>query len=380
MIHIIAVGGGSGGHVTPILPVLNELQKREELKVDFVVDKGFYEHARGLMEKSAIPVQLHTISSGKLRRYKHFRWFDYLRYPSIIFKNIFDVVKIGMGFLQSLWLLRSKPDVVFAKGGFVSLPLGLAAKVRGIPLVIHDSDARPGLTNKVLSRYARAIATGTPLENYPYKKSISRYTGVPIKQEFKSYTPEEKAGFRRELGFDPDKKLLVIIGGSLGAKSINDAILKDATRLVEADLQVLHVTGAAKLEEVQALKPDSAHYQVRDFIYQDVYKYLAIAEVVVTRASATTIQELAGLGSSVILVPARQLGDQVENAMIYQAAQAALVVDDEAIRVSSILVEEILRLMNDETKRRRLGENLLAFARPQAAAQIAEMIYEVVRK
>lgn len=377
-IHIVCVGGGSGGHITPILPVLRELLKHRKLKIDLVVDKGFYEQTKGLIERSGLPIKLHTISSGRFRRYATFKWHDYLRRPSIPIANLVDGFRVGAGYVQSLTLLRKKPDVVFAKGGFVSLPLGLAAKTLGIPLVIHDSDARPGLTNTVLSRFAKRIGTGTPVENYPYDKSITRYTGVPISGDYRVYSKEEQRVFKQELGFDPDKPLIVATGGGLGARGINQAILKDANKLLDQSIQLYLITGKGNFEESKQQAPEHSSLKLVDFVYAQMAHVLAAADVVVSRASATTIQELAGLAKPTILIPASHLGDQVQNAKSYQSSQSAVVLRDEEIGESSHLAETIIRLVGDEARRNNLASELHRYAKPDAAKEIAELILEVI--
>ena len=376
--HIICVGGGSGGHITPIFPVLHELSKYRDLQIELVVDQGFYPQAKGLVEKSNLDITLKTIASGRLRRYANYRWYDYLKEPSIPLNNLLDTFKIAAGYLQSLWLLRSRPDVVFAKGGFVSLPLGLAANHRGIPLVIHDSDARPGLTNRVLSRFAQRIGTGTPVENYPYNQSITRYTGVPILADYRRHTEEEVRELKRVLGFDPDRPLIVATGGGLGAQSINQAMLRGARDLLEHGLQVFHITGKNNYTESLKDKPANDDYRLVDFVYGGMSAILGAADIVVSRASATTIQELAGLGKPTILIPAAHLGDQIQNAQIYRQSESAIVLRDDDIKETQ-LTDTILQLWDDPEKRQYLSDHLHAYARPKAAADIAKLILEVMK-
>lgn len=376
--RLFVVGGGSGGHVTPILPIIEELNKTRRLQVDLVVDKGFYVQAKGIVERSGLPIRLHTIASGRLRRYAHFKWHDYLRHPSIMAKNGVDLFRTALGYAQSLWLLKGRPDAVFAKGGFVSLPFGLAAKTLRIPLVIHDSDARPGLTNQVLSRLADRIATGTTVTNYPYNPAITRYTGVPISSEYRVYSNGDQRQFKQQLGFDPERPLVVATGGGLGAQSINEAMLRATPELLAAGVQIYQITGRDQYSQTKAQQVDHPDYKLVDFVYSGMVQVLAAADLVVSRASATTIQELAGLAKAAILIPARQLGDQIKNAMIYEQAQAAVVLDDDLIRETPLLTETILALIHDPTKRHELADKLHDFARPDAAREIAQMLEEVL--
>ena len=173
MAKILAVGGGSGGHVTPVVAVFRELQKTGDHELRFWCDKKFGASARGIFAKfdESIPVDL--VIAGKLRRY-HGKSISFHLHPSILFPNLRDGFKVMVGFFQSLFkLMKWRPDVIFIKGGYVCLPVGYAARLLRIPLVLHDSDAHPGLTNRLLSPFAKAIGTGAPLEyyNYPPEKA-----------------------------------------------------------------------------------------------------------------------------------------------------------------------------------------------------------------
>ena len=229
---VLCAGGGSGGHVTPVLAVINELSRLDTtLETAFVCDKAFESQSRGLMAHANVPVPVHVIAAGKLRRYHGVPlWKQMIDIPTVA-KNLRDIALIGVGFVQSFVLLRRfRPDVVFAKGGYVCLPLGYAAKVLGIPLVIHDSDARPGLTNKLLSRHAQAIATGSPLDNYPYPTEKTTYTGVPIDPAFHPFTEQEQRQAKHEIGIvDLDKPLVVVTGGGGGGPTCDDAGLRPAS-------------------------------------------------------------------------------------------------------------------------------------------------------
>lgn len=378
---MLAVGGGSGGHVTPVLAVINELSKRDDdLQVWFVCDKAFESQSRGIMSRADVPVQVSTILAGKFRRYTHLTRLRQATSFYIVSRNLIDIFKIAIGFVQSLLLLlRVKPDVVFAKGGYVSLPLGLAARLLGYPLVIHDSDARPGLTNRVLARYATRIATGSPLKNYPYDPNKSQYIGVPIGDDFTPVSDTQRAALKRVLGVDPAKKLVVATGGGLGARSINLALVKAARVLSTRGIAIYNVTGKSHYDEVAPMVTGIADYVAVPFVYEKMHEVLGAADVVISRASATFLQELAGLGQAVIAVPARHLGDQLKNAEVYKEAGAAIVMTDHEIGVGDELEMTIVRLMSDVNERRSLGAKLHEFARPQAARDLAQLIQDAAK-
>lgn len=380
--RILAVGGGSGGHVTPVAAVLSELaHEKEQLDVLFVCDKGFRTQSEGIMGELPFPVQIKTIPSGKLRRYAHFSWWHYIRHFSIILRNIADTVKTVGGFFSSLWLIaRFKPDVVFAKGGFVCLPVGYAARFLRVPLVIHDSDVRPGLTNKLLARFAQAIGTGMPLENYTYDARRTSYVGVPINPAITPVTESVRALYRKELALPLNQKLVVAVGGGLGSATINQAIIETAkNHEVSGSTTTLfyNVTGVKNIHVAEEQAAGVGCYTAVPFVYKDMYKLLGAADVVVTRASATTLQELAGLKQAVVAVPAKQLGDQQKNAALFAQYNAVVALKDDELseRLDGVLRE----LLQDERQRHELAENLHSFARPHAARDMARIIRKAAR-
>ncbi len=332
------------------------------------------------MKHAKVPVEVSTIYAGKLRRYHGETWWQRLRDIRTIAYNIRDIALIGLGFVQSAWMLLTKrPDVVFAKGGYVCLPLGLAAALLRIPIVIHDSDTRPGLTNCVLARFAARIGTGSPLENYSYDKSKTSYVGVPISEQFRPFSDEAKQAARHNLGMiDVLAPLVVVTGGGLGARSINQAMVRSAPDLIKAGLHVYHVTGKKHFESIKSQLPDHPHYIAVPFVYRDMHAVLGAADVVVSRGSATFLQELAGLAQPTIIVPAAHLGDQVKNAAVYEAAEAAIVATDHEIADGDTLGQMIMSLINSPAQRSKLSQKLHQFARPSAARDMALIIASVV--
>lgn len=381
--RILAAGGGSGGHVSPVVAVINEIAKKQSAaEFLFVCDTSFEVQARGLMEKgSAVPVAVKTITAGKFRRYSHLSLIRHLTIPSIVFANIRDLFKIAIGFFQSIAIIiRFKPDVVFAKGGFVCLPLGMAARIMRVPIVVHDSDTRPGLTNSFLGRWAAAIATGSPLENYRYPAAISHYVGVPIGAEFSPYTAARQQAAKQQLGFDLARPLIVVTGGGLGAVTINDAMVVTAKDLLADNVQMYHVTGRKNYDEIAMLAPKDDAYKVVPFVYEGMADVLGAADIVISRASATFIQELAGLKKTAILVPSRALGDQRKNAVVYKEAEAAVVLTDDEIAEPKALYNQIHALLAQPAQMRALAERLHSFARPHAARDVAEIIVQTATK
>lgn len=367
--------------MTPVVAVIDQLSKQvPELEVTFVCDRAFEDQSRGLMAKTAIPVTVRTISAGKFRRYSHLTFWQHFTVPSVVWGNLRDVSRIIVGFFQSVGLmLRHRPDVVFAKGGYVCLPLGIAAWLLRVPLVIHDSDTRPGLTNRVLSRFARVIATGSPLENYPYDRKKSHYIGVPIGNLFRPVSAEEQTRLKQKLGFEADQKLVIATGGGLGAVSINNAMAHVAQALEHHNISIYDIAGKKHYDEAVKAAEGLRNLRVVPFIFENMHEVLGAADVVVARGSATFIQELAGLEKAVVMVPARSLGDQLKNAKMYSAAKAVEVMaDSDTLGVDDTLADLLIDLCNDTERRVMLARNLHNFARPDAAKDLADLIISAI--
>lgn len=330
-------------------------------------------------------VGVERIFSGKLRRYHHLTWWQHFTIPSVVFPNILDGFFLLLGIIQSvLKLLLWRPDVVFAKGGFVCLPVGVAAKILNIPLVIHDSDAHPGLTNRLLSKWAQAVGTGAPLKYYAYPQNKAKYIGIPVAEAFLHPLSDAQRQIEKaKLGFNPKRPLVVVTGGGLGAKRINDAVAKRLAPLLEL-ASVLLISGTGQYDELRALVPqDNDQFQLRAFVNTGMAKILGCADVVVARAGATTLLELAALARPTILVPNGNLtgGHQLKNAAVYVDAGAVEVIDDRELEVNpQLLVDAIGALLANPTRRQKMATAFNAMAKPEAAKDMAEMIYTIGKK
>jgi len=364
-----------------VLAVLNELARHDpHLQAYFVTDSKFGGQAAAIMQQSSVPVTVKQIQAGKLRRYHKVSWLRQLFDIPTLAKNIRDLFYSFVGLLQSLYLLmRVKPDVVFTKGGFVCVPLGLAAKLLGVPLVIHDSDAHPGLANRILSRWALLIATGSPLEHYPYPKDKSHYVGIPVSADFVPVDQKKQQQLKADLGFhDLKKPLVVVTGGGLGARTINRAVASIAPQLLKR-AAILHITGTGTYDEVARRATEDIDYHIVPFVSTSMAATMGAADVVVTRAGATAMQELAALAKPVIMVPNPYLtgGHQLKNASIYQEAHAALTVDEQELKANPLVLKRaVLRLLDDADERHKLGQALSAFAKPDAAIDMAALIVQ----
>lgn len=385
--RILTAGGGSGGHVTPVVAVLRELKQRyPEAEVRFWCDRHFEGQARSLVQAYDATLPVETIVAGKLRRYHSLSVFrQLLRFRTMVWPNLRDGFKVLAGIIQSLYkLIAWRPDVIFTKGGYVCLPIGVAARILHIPLIIHDSDAHPGLTNRVLARWADTILTGAPLEYYPYPASKSRYVGIPITVNLAEpqLTPAER---RQVLDLPSDRPLVVCTGGGLGAQRINAAIIDNLEHLLD-DATVVLVTGQANYEQTVQ---DAGQYaederlKIYPFISGNLHEYFAAADVVITRAGMTTLLELAALGRPTIIIPNIYLtgGHQTKNAAVYEEAGGAIVLtesdfDDQP----QLLAETVRQLLNDEGRRQQLSQSIQSLAKPQAAKETVDSIELVLEQ
>lgn len=331
-------------------------------------------------------IRVDVVVSGKLRRYHHLKWWQQLfKIRTIVAPNIIDTLKVLVGVVQSIVkLLLWRPDVVFTKGGYVCLPIGMAARLLHIPLVIHDSDAHPGLTNRILSRWATRIGTGAPLKFYPYPTAISRYVGVPIVTDFTPFSPADRVAARRELGFgNSTAPLVVITGGGLGAKRLNIAVARQLDALLPR-VNIILISGEGEYDEMHALTPqDDPRFQLYAFVSKGMAAMLGAADVVVARAGATTILELAALAKPTILVPNGFLtgGHQLKNATVYAENGAVSVIDElELERRPELLTDEISNLLADPNRLQYMSKAFHAFAKPDAAKDMADLVLSAIKK
>lgn len=316
MKHIVLTGGGTAGHVTPNIALIPRL-KELGYQISYI---GSYEGIeKKLIEELGIPY--YGISSGKLRRY-----FD--------LKNFSDPFRVLKGFGQARKLLKElKPDVVFSKGGFVTVPVVIAAKKCRIPAIIHESDMTPGLANKLCLSSAAKICCNFPetVNSLPKDKAV--LTGTPIRQELMD---GDKETAREFCGFTDEKPVLMVIGGSLGAASVNENIRKILPKLLK-DFQVIHLCGKGKTDE--SLKSTEGYVQF-EYIREELPDLFALADIVISRAGANAICELNALKKPNLLIPLSanaSRGDQILNARSFERQGFSMVMEEEEITEQSLL-------------------------------------------
>ena len=278
---------------------------------------------------------------------------------------------------------------MFVKGGFVAVPVGLAAAWLHVPYITHDSDAIPGLANRIIGRWAKLHAVGLPKEvyNYPADKTVT--VGVPISDKFKTVTEDAQKAFRRELKLEQYKEVVFVTGGGLGALRLNESVAVVAPDLLRTypKLALLHVVGRDHVASIQALydkslsMADKSRVVVKGFI-DDLYRYSGAADVIISRASATSLAEFAAQSKACVIIPNPQLtgGHQTKNAQVLAKTQAAVIVEEKQLAANpDLLAHEIHKLLDHPAARTKLGEQLHNFAQPDATKRLSELILSIVK-
>lgn len=322
MKRIILTGGGTAGHVTPNIALLPRLK---ELGYDIHYIGSYTGIEKELIEQFNIPY--HGISSGKLRRY-------------FSVQNFTDPFRVLKGFGEANKLIKSlKPDVIFSKGGFVSVPVVMAGKKCHVPTIIHESDMTPGLANKLSIPSATKVCCNFPetLEHLPKEKAV--LTGSPIRQELLSGSKEAALAF---CGLTPDKPVILIVGGSLGSVAVNNAVRAILPELLK-EFHVIHLCGKGKTDE--SLKNLKGYVQF-EYIKQELKDLFALCDIVISRAGANAICELLALHKPSLLIPLSanaSRGDQILNARSFERQGFSVVLEEEELS-NQVLLDAIHKL------------------------------------
>ena len=322
MKRIILTGGGTAGHVTPNMALIPELQR---LGYDIQYVGSYTGIEKDLIEKIGIPY--HGISSGKLRRY-------------LSIQNLTDLFRIVKGFQEAKSLIKSlKPDVVFSKGGFVTVPIVRAAKKYKVPIIIHESDMTPGLANRLSNSSAWKVCCNFPetVAHLPEDKAV--LTGLPMRKELFEGDAEKGRDF---LGFHSKKPILLVMGGSTGSIVVNEAVRIILPQLLQ-DFQIVHLCGKGKTD------PNLSYdgYKQYEYLDQELRDVLQASDYVITRAGANAICELLALKKPSLLIPlskSASRGDQILNAQSFQAQGYSLVLQEEDLTPESLIAHVILLL------------------------------------
>lgn len=352
---IVLTGGGTAGHVTPNIALLPYLKERG-YEIFYI---GSYDGIeKRLIEDFKIPY--YGISTGKFRRY-----FD--------LKNFSDPFRVIKGYTEARNILKEiKPDVIFSKGGFVSVPVVRASASLDIPSIIHESDMTPGLANKLCIPVASKICCNFPetLELLPAGKAV--LTGSPIREELSK--GNKIAGYEL-CGFTPNKPVIMVIGGSLGSSAVNK-VVRDSLKGLLEDFQVVHLCGKEKIDNMLLTTPG---YKQFEYIKQELKDLFAMADIVISRAGANSICELLSLKKPNILVPlpaASSRGDQILNAESFEAQGYSIVVSEDDLTTKE-LVDKVHELY---FSRQTYIDAMSRSKQTDAAHTIIELIEEQVPK
>ena len=373
---IIFTGGGTGGHFYPLIAVaqkINEAVREQKLlkpKLYYLSDKPY--DKKLLFENE---ISFKKILAGKLRRY-----FSIL--------NFFGLFKTGWGFIKAFFLVFNIfPDVVFSNGGNTSFPVLLSARIFRIPVIIHISDSVPGRTNLWASKFAQRVALAFPEtgECLSVKKDKIAVLGNPVREELIRPLSEGASEF---LGLSKHIPTILVLGGSSGAQIINETIVDILPALVEK-YQVIHQTGKKLFKETKnragiVLENSEHKSRYKTFAYLNTLAMrmsAGIADLVISRAGAGSISEIAvwGLPSIIIPIPEEVSGDQKSNAFAFARMDASIVIEQNNLAANLFLLE-INKLMENENERKEMGENAKKFARTDAAEKIAQEIINIALK
>lgn len=379
---VVLTGGGTGGHITPLLAVAHELKRLNPAVTIIYIGERGGQFAAMTADNPDIDM-VHTVFAGKFRRYHGETWLQRLLDVKTNILNLRDFFYFGVGTLQSMVLMRRlKPDVVLLKGGFVGVPVGLACAWWRFPFVTHDSDAVPGLANRLVAKWARYHATAMPADYYTYAPASVKHVGVLVSNDHTAVSPKQQAVYKKRVDVPEGHKLLLVTGGSSGAANINQAMRAIVGDLLDEheDLTIVHQTGRGKAGIYQ----DFAHERLRvEELLFPLYEFTGASDLVVSRAGANTIAELGVQGRACILIPNPLLagGHQLKNAEYYQEQGAVRIVNDTTIKKDPtplrVAIDELLR---DDNQRRELGSRLQHATIPDAAKKLTMLLLEVAKE
>lgn len=368
--RILLTGGGSGGHIFPLISVVRKIKEKLGPEAELLYIGSGVSIEKEVMQQEGIRAKY--ILAGKIRRY-----FSPL--------NFLDLFKTPIGLIQSLWILMAyMPDVVFSKGGYVSVPVVIASWIYRIPIIIHESDATPGTANKILEKFSDRVAIAYPGTQKYFESSKTAMFGNPVREGINQGS-KEKA--REVFGFTESRPVILVLGGSQGSEVINEAIVKILPRLMD-NYQVIHQTGDRNYEEVVHLAAEQGFKAGREGYYPVSFMDLemlkgayALADLVVSRAGANIIAEIAANSKPTILIPLEHSAQDHQRMNAYELAKVggALVLEESNLG-ENIFFEKIEKIMKDENLKKNMAEKINAFYHPEAADNIAEGVIELGKK
>ncbi len=339
MKKIVLTGGGTAGHVTPNIAILDKLIELD-YEIHYIGQRNSVEERLIRQLPSKYGVKFHRISAGKLRREKGLK-------PAA--KNFADLFKVAIGTFEARQAISNiEPNIIFSKGGFVAVPVVLAGKLSGTPVVVHESDITPGLTNKIALRFAENVCVSFDETSYYIKKAYKKdsvITGTPVRKEI---FEGDKIEGRKICNFDiKNKTKVLVMGGSTGSHFINSIVRDCIKKGLLDDYNVIHIVGPSNIDNSVSAK----NYKQFEYLNSELPDVLAYADLVVTRAGANTIFEMFSLRKPHLLIPlSRKVsrGDQIENARSFEGKGYSAVIQEEDVNAES-LVQAIKDLDQNQT-------------------------------
>lgn len=360
--RLMVTGGGTGGHTSPAAAIIEELRRRDpQLSARWVGKRGAIEER----VSASLDVPFQSVPSTAWPR-------------SNRFKQVFAAGVTAAGFVSSFRHLKIfRPDIVLGVGGYVSVPLTLTAQRLGIPTILHEQNKRLGMANSLLAKGADRLLLGFPDTAGDFAGDKARVVGNPVRAAFASPPAQEAA--RASFGLDPSVPVVLVAGGSQGAQSINTAVREGLSELSARELQLIWMTGRKDIDSARRAAADSpAKVEVFAFI-DDMAGACSAADLVVSRAGASTTAELAALGKPSILVPYPHSADghQEENARAFEASGGAVVLRDSDCS-GRTLWDAVRRLISEPGRLAEMGRGAASMARPAAVESIVDEILGLV--
>jgi UDP-N-acetylglucosamine--N-acetylmuramyl-(pentapeptide) pyrophosphoryl-undecaprenol N-acetylglucosamine transferase len=378
---IVLTGGGSGGHITPLLSLAQEIKSQQpDSQIVYIGHKG--DNFDSLKKPTDYFDFTAFINGGKFRRYHGESLIAHLVDIKTLILNVRDFFRVVGAIFTSLKILKKvKPDIVFSKGGFVAVPVGIAAHLLRIPIITHDSDSVPGLANKIIGRWAVVNATGTNSKSYPYPKDRLRFVGIPVDSSLHPLSTQELAAAKAQLKLPASSLVLLISGGGHGSLNLNNLVVAVSPHLIRAypSLHIIHIAGQSHQKDVREAYHltlgDEAASRVTVIGFSPHFSNLInAADLIIGRAGASSLAEFALVAKPTVIMPSPFLaaGHQLKNAQEL-SKHDAIVVIDEHISSDELLVI-ISELLNNPKRRAQLSKNLYKQANPNAAADLASLI------
>ncbi len=371
--RVLISGGGTGGHVYPALAVAQGLQQHYNADILYLgSDDG--------LETRLVPptgLRLETIQAGKLQRF-------------VSWRTVKGVVRIPVGMAQAIGIVRAfRPDVAFTSGGYVAVPAGLASRLTNTPLLMHQQDVPPNLSNKLLAPLATriSVAFADSLRYFPAQKTVQ--LGNPIRQAILDVRDVSPQQARKNLGLAPDVPLLLVTGGSQGARHLNQTVCHALPELLK-QCQVLHISGSNLLDETRELAGQTLvgvesetrqRYRLEPYMDEEMPSALQAADIVLCRSGASSLSELAVLGKPGVLVPLPPAiggSPQEVNAAMFQREGAAEVILNDLLK-PELIIERVTSILSQPARLQAMAEAASKLAKPNATQEIVETIVTLAK-